>query len=79
MTQYLWWAASYNLVSVPVVDTANRLVGAVTVDDVLDFLLPEDWRSHDDDAGHAPQVGGAAAGAMRAPAPAAGQAPRRQA
>jgi len=71
--------ASYNLVSVPVVDTANRLVGAVTVDDVLDFLLPEDWRSHDDDAGHAPQVGGAAAGAMRAPAPAAGQAPRRQA
>ncbi|MCB1298072.1 MAG: magnesium transporter [Microthrixaceae bacterium] len=71
--------ASYNLVSVPVVDTANRLVGAVTVDDVLDFLLPEDWRSHDDDAGHAPQVGGAAAGAMRAPAPATGQAPRRQA
>ena len=42
--------ASYNLVSVPVVDTANRLVGAVSVDDVLDFLLPDDWRSHNEDA-----------------------------
>ncbi|MCT9820454.1 CBS domain-containing protein [Microbacterium sp. W1N] len=39
--------ASYNLVSVPVVDTAHRLVGAVSIDDVLDHLLPEDWRSHD--------------------------------
>ena len=41
--------ASYNLVSVPVVDKAHRLVGAVSVDDVLDYLLPEDWRSHDGD------------------------------
>jgi Mg/Co/Ni transporter MgtE len=41
--------ASYNLVSVPVVDQAHRLVGAVSVDDVLDYLLPEDWRSHDGD------------------------------
>ncbi|RLK49090.1 magnesium transporter MgtE N-terminal domain-containing protein [Microbacterium telephonicum] len=41
--------ASYNLVSVPVVDTAHRLVGAVSIDDVLDHLLPEDWRSHDGD------------------------------
>src|SRR4051794_7392736 len=41
--------ASYNLVSVPVVDQARRLVGAVSVDDVLDYLLPEDWRSHDGD------------------------------
>ena len=39
--------ASYNLVSLPVVDPAHRLVGAVSVDDVLDYLLPEDWRSHD--------------------------------
>ncbi|MDY0909301.1 magnesium transporter MgtE N-terminal domain-containing protein [Microbacterium sp. CFBP9034] len=38
--------ASYNLVSVPVVDQAHRLVGAVSVDDVLDYLLPDDWRSH---------------------------------
>jgi CBS domain-containing protein/sporulation protein YlmC with PRC-barrel domain len=36
--------ASYNLVSLPVVDPANRLLGAVSVDDMLDYLLPEDWR-----------------------------------
>ncbi|MEN9751181.1 MAG: hypothetical protein RLZZ600_228, partial [Actinomycetota bacterium] len=40
--------ASYNLVAVPVVDEHNRLVGVVTIDDVLDYLLPDDWRSHDD-------------------------------
>lgn len=39
--------ATYNLVSVPVVDAAQRLVGAVSVDDVLDYLLPEDWRTGD--------------------------------
>lgn len=42
--------ASYNLVSLPVVDHAHRLVGVVSVDDVLDYLLPEDWRSHDEHA-----------------------------
>jgi Mg/Co/Ni transporter MgtE len=41
--------ASYNLVSVPVIDENHRLVGVVTVDDVLDYLLPDDWRSHDDE------------------------------
>lgn len=41
--------ASYNLVSLPVVDRARRLVGAVSVDDVLDYLLPDDWRSHGGD------------------------------
>jgi CBS domain-containing protein/sporulation protein YlmC with PRC-barrel domain len=39
--------ASYDLVSVPVVDDNHRLVGVVTIDDVLDYLLPDDWRSHD--------------------------------
>jgi CBS domain-containing protein/sporulation protein YlmC with PRC-barrel domain len=39
--------ASYNLVSLPVVDEKHRLVGVVTIDDVLDYLLPEDWRSTD--------------------------------
>lgn len=39
--------ASYDLVSLPVVDQAHRLVGAVSVDDMLDYLLPKDWRSSD--------------------------------
>lgn len=41
--------ASYNLVSVPVVDENHRLVGVVTIDDVLDYLLPDDWRSTSDE------------------------------
>ncbi|MDR0959283.1 MAG: CBS domain-containing protein [Propionibacteriaceae bacterium] len=36
--------ATYDMVVAPVVDSESRLLGAVTVDDVLDHMLPEDWR-----------------------------------
>jgi flagellar motility protein MotE (MotC chaperone) len=44
------YLATYNLVAAPVVDAERRLVGVISVDDVLDHLLPEDWR-----AGEAPE------------------------
>jgi CBS domain-containing protein len=36
--------AAYDVVAIGVLDDQGRLLGAVTVDDVLDRLLPEGWR-----------------------------------
>ncbi|OBK49985.1 magnesium transporter MgtE N-terminal domain-containing protein [Mycobacterium kubicae] len=53
--------AAYNLVCGPVVDDQNHLLGAVTVDDLLDHLLPHDWRADVqqlDPAGRPARTGG---------------------
>lgn len=36
--------ADYNLTAIPVTDRDGRLIGAVSVDDILESLVPEQWR-----------------------------------
>jgi CBS domain-containing protein len=36
--------ADYNLIAAPVLDREERMIGVVTVDDVLEVLLPKGWR-----------------------------------
>jgi len=36
--------SDYNLIALPVVDVEYRPVGIVAVDDVLELLVPEEWR-----------------------------------
>ncbi len=50
--------ATYNLVAIPVVDDDDHLLGAVTVDDVIDHMLPDDWRSQEFDEPHVGEVPG---------------------
>ncbi|WP_024799959.1 magnesium transporter MgtE N-terminal domain-containing protein [Nocardia sp. BMG51109] len=49
LTAVTRYFATYNLVCGPVVDEQNHLLGAVSVDDLLDHLLPEDWREQDEE------------------------------
>jgi flagellar motility protein MotE (MotC chaperone) len=41
--------ATYNTLAIPVVDADRHLLGAISIDDVLDHLLPEDWREEEDE------------------------------
>jgi Mg/Co/Ni transporter MgtE len=43
----------YNLITIPVVDDRRRLLGVITVDDVLEIVLPPDWRRRES-ASHQP-------------------------
>ena len=36
--------SDYNLITIPVVDESRHMIGIITVDDVLETTLPEDWR-----------------------------------
>jgi hypothetical protein len=36
--------SDYNLVTIPVVDERRKMIGVITVDDVLEATLPDDWR-----------------------------------
>ena len=51
MAELTRYFAAYNLVAGPVVDGEEHLLGAVTVDDLLDHLLPVDWRDRLSDNG----------------------------
>lgn len=48
--------AAYDILALPVVDDDRRLLGAISIDDVLDHLLPNDWREHMDDDADAGQA-----------------------
>jgi CBS domain-containing protein len=36
--------ADFNMTAAPVVDHDGRVVGVVTADDLVDALIPNDWR-----------------------------------
>lgn len=47
----------YNLLSLPVVDDQERILGVITVDDVLEATVPDNWRRREPEphANYAPQ------------------------
>lgn len=49
--------AAYDILALPVVDADHHLRGAISIDDVLDHLLPSDWREHLEDDEPAEEVG----------------------
>jgi len=49
LSQVARYFATYNLVALPVVDENDHLLGAVTIDDVIDHMLPENWRENEID------------------------------
>ncbi|MFD4575554.1 magnesium transporter MgtE N-terminal domain-containing protein [Streptomyces sp. NPDC058417] len=59
--------AAYDMVAAPVVDDAGSLLGVVTVDDVLDHMLPEDWRETEY---HLDETGGSTSGQTGSDGPA---------
>lgn len=52
LAEVTMYFATYNLVAVPVVDENDRLLGTVTVDDLLDHMMPDNWRDAHRQAGH---------------------------
>jgi CBS domain-containing protein len=47
----------YNLLTLPVVDDQDRILGVITVDDVLDATVPDNWRRREPEPypNHAPE------------------------
>jgi len=37
--------ADYNLIALAVTDAAGNLLGAVSADDVIEAIVPEEWRA----------------------------------
>jgi Mg/Co/Ni transporter MgtE len=60
--------ASYNMLAVGVCDEAGHLLGAITVDDVLDRTLPTGWRQRRRGAAPGSRLADSTAGGVGRPA-----------